>query len=881
MAEEYIGFGSNSAIQNTIKIIYGNVAIPKVPVEEYLAMNNVSIFNKFASLRSSAFGKIQDDPSYINSGLYSFYAQAVYYLLMRVWFYEQAPENNLPNKAQIEKALSSLGIVIPHYDSDNNYLKDSILETVADSSQLWAHIQTTGKNAFRLDETSDIELKGKDGLTSSPVNEKVNVDFELPNFIGHEIRPGRFVLLDEIVGFFHMKEKYKGGLTKILMGLDPATQDTSQVIHKFSSDLLSQNDINDFLNPFYVPMDPNYSQLLQSMIVPLLQAENEGFVELEELVNQSMEIIRHVFKRGNIVFPQSLANHANKNYAENAWAHEEYHKHWDRIREVNPEEIEQLESLYEAMLTFGESITSDSSLSQLEEITGTRRVAANLTDSLLKIVPYDDFTAEEFWVQIADDINIEPKIFLNIVFDEAKRRDSQLFSRIEGALNIVKLHYRAAKDEARKDMNSFTRLITDTAIEGDSVKNEPASSPVGVKDLVGGSFKQKYLKHIRKIVNSKNGLEEKTTLYLASGADISTAIMSTGARRLYFVDELPFDIIDVSSISEGQWRRMEETAQMMGLKSFERSESQMVNFYLKQKQQHSLASTYVYAGGVRPFLMSELENLGAKLIQVKQRESQENIYDIYFDLNSKQYHLTFISNVDARNIETYAPHLESPVDIVLVKAGQTYMPYVAEPSPLVPERLILDYVKPGGYVILDSLKAIQLTNAVRNQFKRISDTMLIRLLEKAHNFGYPAQSHGASDDGVIILRKEGEELVRSTASSPVQNSNKAVFESSLLKETDIQNLGSSRPLMEAQFYPNNEPGNFTALLNITQLNYIGPMAREFIINAFDGSVPFLSTDPVQVAVSYFLKDDDIEFGENIVKIDVEQTSSAEGTWQKT
>ncbi|MDD5617724.1 MAG: methyltransferase domain-containing protein, partial [Candidatus Omnitrophica bacterium] len=307
-----------------------------------------------------------------------------------------------------------------------------------------------------------------------------------------------------------------------------------------------------------------------------------------------------------------------------------------------------------------------------------------------------------------------------------------------------------------------------------------SSSPVNwpMEKLVGGNLNFRYLRRVCEVVNGESpqdGRREKTAFLIGPAADISTAYLATGASRFIFVEKLPFhaDLRLASQKYQGELMEHYSMVVMMMLLKGEMvntfdspayvDEDGIVKLYLMEKSLMGFVS-YEILGmckGAWPFLRKELEIIAGGNIDLVTREGSPRSFVLNFMAGQRERSLIFIENTDGLKTDVYENYLNTPqgVDFIIIKAGDVY---IEGEKFLLPSRIVEQFLRPGGFVIVDSDRAIEYTSKVRDLLVPVEDRALLEMERQGAIFGYNGPSYNELKTGAYIFRK------REISSSPVE-----------------------------------------------------------------------------------------------------------------
>ncbi|MDP3919627.1 MAG: hypothetical protein Q8R76_02325 [Candidatus Omnitrophota bacterium] len=207
-----------------------------------------------------------------------------------------------------------------------------------------------------------------------------------------------------------------------------------------------------------------------------------------------------------------------------------------------------------------------------------------------------------------------------------------------------------------------------------------------VSDLVGGEANLEYLRNIEAAVNQdmEAPAYARLAIYLASGADISTALLATDADEYLFVERRPF--------INPNW-------------TWDESTEKHLNRYVEGKQfsDYGMTDDMAAAGETRSYLRGELEVLGAANIIVPGATREDGIYEIFFTWQGRERKITYVSAESEAERRVQIAHVmkgRKGADYLIVKAGD-YGANVGGVTTTELNGVISRFVGGGGHLILD------------------------------------------------------------------------------------------------------------------------------------------------------------------------------------
>ncbi|MCR4336454.1 MAG: hypothetical protein NUV91_01425, partial [Candidatus Omnitrophica bacterium] len=232
--------------------------------------------------------------------------------------------------------------------------------------------------------------------------------------------------------------------------------------------------------------------------------------------------------------------------------------------------------------------------------------------------------------------------------------------------------------------------------------------------LVGGALNLAYLRRMREVINPQGSREKKVALYLAAGADISTALLATDATDFIFVDQIPF-----AASGKGDVQNMSLISRYLAVK-------RSLGAYAHQ-------SLMTEAPGAWLFLKKELEVLGAEDISEPEYLEGESRVRITFRWQGVVRTLTYLSGKDARDLGKYRDEIlaQGGVDFLMTKAGM-----YKRDKPLVEAQMVRDLLNPDGYIVSDSSLAFAPGVLQLLEPRPEPDPQMLRLERQGAQFGY-------------------------------------------------------------------------------------------------------------------------------------------------
>jgi len=285
------------------------------------------------------------------------------------------------------------------------------------------------------------------------------------------------------------------------------------------------------------------------------------------------------------------------------------------------------------------------------------------------------------------------------------------------------------------------------------------------QDLVGEKYGFRYLESIRTLINpskkqgrflasGETGEQEpslKTALYVGAGADISTALVLTGATELIFVDLLRFD-------------RTTKGVTEQGIRS-------NVVRYLNKKEyvRYGLGKDLRSLGAAWPFMKAELEVMGAENIQEPQVDSSDSrVFRVEFVWKGIPRKLTYISETDGNDLDAYRVFLEPGLDVLMFKAGEYPYPEHHKAGLRQAQQLTDSitqlYLNKGGFVVVDHQTALPSKELIGPMLEPIDDSSF---------YEYGSYGYGSDDESdthrAIVFKKitEASSLGRESIDIPL------------------------------------------------------------------------------------------------------------------
>jgi len=290
-----------------------------------------------------------------------------------------------------------------------------------------------------------------------------------------EIRPGRFVVDQELAGCAKFVILYGGEIAKLVAQIDPNAPDfddqwaaaINRVVRKHWEATIKKT-IAYFVTREMVEAEKMTFEVLVGSNIKEFKDILSSQAKLREA---ALAKIYSIFKPSHIIFtPAALNPELN---SQDVGVHEEHHRVWSEWVLQRPRDIASLTRLYADMIQFARGIPVEPAAQQLLRAHFKIKVS-NSADMLRhsEKVYGRPITAEEFWVQITDDIRQDGffskikenelasvpailQLFFGKIFTEAETRNSALSSRMRQGYDLAIQQKEMAKIEAQKDKDAI------------------------------------------------------------------------------------------------------------------------------------------------------------------------------------------------------------------------------------------------------------------------------------------------------------------------------------------------------------------------------------------------------------------------------------------
>ncbi len=261
-----------------------------------------------------------------------------------------------------------------------------------------------------------------------------------------------------------------------------------------------------------------------------------------------------------------------------------------------------------------------------------------------------------------------------------------------------------------------------------------------------------YFSAVQKRLHEQTSHPIQKVVALASGADISSILLSTDATDILLIDQLPF------------YPSMNEKDPLY---------SKSLRQYVKSKQEIAMANgdTLRLVGGIQPFLKQELKYLGARKIQWSHPYADEpETVQVAFMFKGKRRTVTFVGKSQVMMIEDYRKHLDEwgvgEIDGIFMKAMESYDSTYFPAT----EKIIKDYLKPDGFAVLDVVQDEIITPETRKSMKWLNqDSEFLSFEEQLRNehrrIGYTESKIEGSFEshlGLLVYQKQDKAMMGKT-----------------------------------------------------------------------------------------------------------------------
>lgn len=256
-------------------------------------------------------------------------------------------------------------------------------------------------------------------------------------------------------------------------------------------------------------------------------------------------------------------------------------------------------------------------------------------------------------------------------------------------------------------------------------------------DLAGGELRLKYLQTIQKWINRSktDPNQKKAALYLGAGSDILTALMTTDASDLIFIDRGVFD----KSIDQNLKKDILER-------------------YLKNKEVTGYVDwEFIDTYGIWLFLEEELRILGATSVEVEIDSNDSTHSIVRFEWQGRQRVLHYISEMDILDSAKYESYWNEygGVDYVIWKAVHTR---IWEDFRSTMDSIVINDLKSGGALIADEYYSVD-REALGDVLTSVGEEGKAELKvfeDQGVSLGYNYGVNDSDDDAGSIYLKRGD-----------------------------------------------------------------------------------------------------------------------------